>query len=158
MAVRDRRADGGACVVGQALYLHRALVWDPALPAVLAHELGHLNSPDGRLTLALRRLAPLASLGEDRATLGEGITVLFVGGISVVLLSPLFAAFWRRREFRADAYAARLGQGADFAAYLERRQFFDIAVPYMAGRVHPYSEQRIERLTRLDDDEVRLAA
>ena len=72
------------CVVGQALYLHRALVWDPALTAVIAHELGHLNSLDGRLTLALRRLAPFASLGEDRATLAEGIAVLFVGGISGV--------------------------------------------------------------------------
>ena len=78
--------------------------------------------------------------------------MLFVGGISVVLLSPLFAAFWRRREFRADAYAAGLGQGAAFAAYLERRQFFDVAVPYMAGRVHPYAEQRIERLARLTDE------
>ena len=52
--------------------------------------------------------------------------------------------------------AAGLGQGA---ARLPRgRQFFDVAVPYMAGRVHPYSEQRIERLVQLDHDDLRLAA
>ncbi len=141
-----------ACVVGQALYLHRALVWDPALCAVIAHELGHLNSLDGRLTLGLRRLAPVASLGEDRATLGEGIAVLFLGGISVALLSPLLAAYWRRTEFAADAYAAGLAQGAQFAAHLERTQFFDVAVPFLRGRVHPYTEERLERLARLTEE------
>ena len=119
---------------------------------MFAHELGHLNSLNGRLTLALRRLAPVGALGDDGATLAEGIAVLFVGGISVALLSPLLSAYWRRREFRADAYAAHLGQGPPLAAHLERTQFFDVAVPFLSGRVHPYTEQRLERLARLDDE------
>jgi Zn-dependent protease with chaperone function len=45
-----------AAVLGNALMLSRGLLASPHLPAVLAHELGHLGSPDGRLTAALNRL------------------------------------------------------------------------------------------------------
>jgi Zn-dependent protease with chaperone function len=45
-----------AAVVGDALMLSRGLLESPQLPAVLAHELGHLGSPDGRVTAALNRL------------------------------------------------------------------------------------------------------
>jgi Zn-dependent protease with chaperone function len=45
-----------AAVVGDALMLSRGLLDSPHLPAVLAHELGHLGSPDGRITAALNRL------------------------------------------------------------------------------------------------------
>ena len=137
-----------ALVVGQALYMHRALVWDPALCAVIAHELGHVNAGDSRLSLAARRLTPF----------GEARVGLLLGGLSLLALRPLWAAWMRRSEFRADAYAARLGQGAQLAAHLERHQFFDVAVPFLSGRVHPYSEQRIERLTRLAEDDLPLAA
>jgi Zn-dependent protease with chaperone function len=50
--------DAGAC--GDTLMLSRALLETDYLPAVLAHELGHLGSPDGRLTAALNRLVFLA--------------------------------------------------------------------------------------------------
>ncbi len=39
-----------AAVVGSALMLSRGLLETEHLPAVLAHELGHLATPDGRLT------------------------------------------------------------------------------------------------------------
>ena len=54
-----------AWVVGTTLYLTRGVIGvaldtvddqNHFLPAVIAHELGHLNSTDGLLTLALRRL------------------------------------------------------------------------------------------------------
>ena len=131
-----------ALVVGQALYLHRGLVWDPALAAVIAHELGHLNSLDGRMALAARRLSVFA-----------GIPVgLLLSGLSLLLLGRLWDLWMRRTELAADAYAARLGQGPELAAHLERSQFFDVAVPFLRGRVYPYTEQRLERLVRLDDD------
>ena len=46
--------DAGVC--GDALLLSRGLFESEQLPAVLAHELGHLRSGDGRVTAALNRL------------------------------------------------------------------------------------------------------
>jgi hypothetical protein len=43
--------DAAAC--GDTLMLSRTLLETDHLPAVLAHELGHLGSPDGRLTAAI---------------------------------------------------------------------------------------------------------
>jgi len=45
-----------AWVTGSTLYLSRAVIQSSHLRAIIAHELGHLNSFDGRLTLALRRM------------------------------------------------------------------------------------------------------
>src|SRR5262249_10591909 len=45
-----------ASVCGNTLVLSRGLLETTYLPAVLAHELGHLNTSDGRLTAALNRL------------------------------------------------------------------------------------------------------
>jgi Zn-dependent protease with chaperone function len=51
--------DAGAC--GNALMLSRGLLESEHLPAVLAHELGHLASTDARLTTALNRLVVFCS-------------------------------------------------------------------------------------------------
>ncbi|WP_322489176.1 M48 family metalloprotease [Chloroflexus sp.] len=48
--------DLNASVIGHTLYLHRDLYASPHLIAVLAHEMGHYHSNDGRLALALHRL------------------------------------------------------------------------------------------------------
>ncbi|NJN15863.1 MAG: M48 family metalloprotease [Oscillochloris sp.] len=45
-----------AAISGRTLYVYRKLYDSPYLPGVLAHELGHYNSLDGRLMLALRAL------------------------------------------------------------------------------------------------------
>jgi hypothetical protein len=45
-----------AAVSGNTLMLSRGLLESDHLPAVIAHELGHLATPDGRLTAALNRL------------------------------------------------------------------------------------------------------
>lgn len=57
--------DAAAC--GDTLMLSRALLETDHLPAVLAHELGHLGSPDARLTAAINRLVFL-SLPFGKAT------------------------------------------------------------------------------------------
>lgn len=45
-----------AAVIGNTLMLSRGLLDSPHLPAVLAHEIGHIATPDGRITAALNRL------------------------------------------------------------------------------------------------------
>jgi Zn-dependent protease with chaperone function len=59
-----------AAVCGNALMLSRGLLESEALPAVLAHELGHLATPDWRLTAALNRLvvfsSPLGPTAEEQ--------------------------------------------------------------------------------------------
>lgn len=45
-----------AAVAGSTLMLSRGLLETDHVPAVLAHELGHLGTSDGRLTAALNRL------------------------------------------------------------------------------------------------------
>jgi heat shock protein HtpX len=45
-----------AAVCGETLMLSRGVLESDHLPAVLAHELGHLATPDGRLTAAINRL------------------------------------------------------------------------------------------------------
>jgi Zn-dependent protease with chaperone function len=45
-----------AAVCGNTLMLSRGLLESEHLPAVLAHELGHLTTSDGRFTAALNRL------------------------------------------------------------------------------------------------------
>jgi Zn-dependent protease with chaperone function len=46
-----------AAVRGTTVILSRGLLESASLAAVLAHELGHINSLDGHLTEALNRLA-----------------------------------------------------------------------------------------------------
>lgn len=50
-------ADGlNSAISGRTLYVYRDLYKSRFLPAVIAHELGHFNSMDGRLLLAIRGL------------------------------------------------------------------------------------------------------
>jgi Zn-dependent protease with chaperone function len=161
-----------AFVIGTTLYLSRVMIHSPYLMAVLAHELGHLNSLDGRMTLALRRLVlpPVlwvsAGLGQiaPRAVAASvlmrssagciagtlmGLGALFLllagGGIGLWLLNPLWVGYWRSREFAADAFAAACGYADQLAQFLEQRQFFDVPVPYFMTPEPPI-ELRIDRL------------
>jgi len=65
------------------------------------------------------------------------------------LLSPLWAAHWRSREYAADAYAASLGQAEDLARHLaDFEQPFDVPQPGLLIKAasHPPIALRIERL------------
>jgi len=160
----------GAAVRGTTVVLSRGLLESESLAAVLAHELGHADSLDGRLTEALNRLAlwddPLAPARPERG--GEGqpefdqdprgrllwgllrwALRLAGGSFAQRLLGPLWAAHWRSREYAADAYAASLGQGEDLARHLsDFEQPFDAPQPGLLFKAanHPPVALRVERL------------
>ena len=66
------RPSVNALVIGTTLYLNRAAITSQYLTPILAHELGHYNSLDGRLTIALRRLIFPGALTLGGKFLGMG--------------------------------------------------------------------------------------
>jgi Zn-dependent protease with chaperone function len=141
-----------AAAYADTLMLTRGLLESGYLEAVLAHELGHLNSSDTRLTAALHRLTtpPREPLPAPLRTLGS-----FASGALVMWLTRVaWAAYWRRREFEADAYAARLGQAQPLARFLEQHALeHDLPIPFawLGEHAHPATEHRIDRLWQAAD-------
>jgi Zn-dependent protease with chaperone function len=152
-----------AFVRGRLLVVTTGLLRCMGLPGVLAHELSHLVSWDGLLTVALGRLGlwgdPLGSPGVYEVSVGWFAALVWgstrwlvrIAGTGWVFActGPLWVAFWRARERAADAYAARLGQAELLADHLEkvvhpqdrprRYRYFD---PYD----HDPTALRVERL------------
>jgi Zn-dependent protease with chaperone function len=163
-----------AAVCGDALLVSRSLIESEFLSAVLAHELGHLASSDGKLTAAINRLVihppPLVEererrptswiFPEDRFTFGLfGLQALWwliraavrfaKGGLGLRLLSPFWGSYWREREYLADAYAASLGQGESLADFLEVHALVhDHPVPFiwLTEHTHPPVALRVAKL------------
>lgn len=140
-----------AAVYANTLMLTRGLIESGYLEPTLAHELGHLNSSDGRLTAALHRLTvpPRNRLRFPLKTLG----LIFSGGAGVWVMRVPWAAYWRAREYQADAYAATLGQGQALASFLDTNALEnDLPVPFMwlTETSHPYTEHRIDKLHQLE--------
>ena len=138
-----------AAAYANTLMLTRGLIDSGHLEAVLAHELGHLNTSDSRLAAALHRLTtqPRRKLPFPLGTLG----FLVSGGLGAWITRTPWAAYWRAREFAADEYAAELGQGRSLARFLQTNALEnDLPVPFMwlTQESHPYSEHRIDRLYR----------
>ncbi len=155
----DPQPDAAVC--GNTLMLSRGLLESDHLPAVLAHELGHLASTDGKLTAALNRLVIHAPpkpatehqpvehkrstpiLSNDRVLLTVTIlgallwvlrkTVVFAkGGLGLRLTAPFWGSHWREREYTADRFAAGLGQAEDLADFLEIHALMhDHPVPFI---------------------------
>jgi Zn-dependent protease with chaperone function len=158
-----------AAVRGRIVILSRAVIECDALAAVLGHELGHLGTLDGRLTEALNRLSvwddPLSLASPEDERRGGPVsnpdprggllwaamrlTARLTGGsIALRLLAPVWAAYWRSREYAADSYAGALGQAEDLATYLrDQEQPLDVpAAGIVNERSHPPVALRIERL------------
>ena len=158
-----------AAVRGRIVILSRAVIECDALAAIMGHELGHVNTLDGRLTEALNRL----SLWDDPLSLspteGEGgsehvsnpdprgaipwalmrfAARLTGGSVGLRLLGPAWSAYWRSREYAADSYAGSLSQAEDLASYLrDQEQVLDVpATGIFNERQHPPVALRIERL------------
>lgn len=155
-------AEEVAFVIGRSLFLQRDTIWSPHLAGWIAHELGHLNSIDLRLKQAVRwaSMPALTSVGDGiigkggvifwptalaRLLVGFYVKVL-AGGFIPRIMNPLWNFFWRRREYLADEFAARIGQAESLAAGLEETLAFDASTPWMKDRSHPYVELRIDRL------------
>jgi Zn-dependent protease with chaperone function len=158
-----------AAVRGRVVLFSRAMVECDGLAAVMGHELGHVNTLDGRITEALNRLSfwddPLAlsPTESDRRSEMERnpdprgaipwalmrlIARLSGGTIALRLLAPAWAAYWRAREYAADSYAAYLGQAEDLASHLcDQEQALDLpGAGIFNKRQHPPVALRIERL------------
>jgi Zn-dependent protease with chaperone function len=150
-----------AAVCGNALMLSRGLLETDHVPAVLAHELGHLATPDGKLTAALNRLVihpPPTTEDEQQdqqQTTGTTViasdrvilTILGIrallwivrntlrlarGGLGLWLTGNIWASYWRTREYQADQYAAHLGQADELADFLEIHALIhDQPVPFI---------------------------
>lgn len=170
-----------AAVCGGTLVLSRGLLESDHLPAVLAHELGHLATPDGKLTAAINRLVlipprpprhepsnhqptnetrPGIEIHNERIVL----TILAIriltwtvkktakfinGGLGLRLTTPIWGIYWRYREYKADAYAAQLGQADELADFLEVHALIhDYPIPYiwLTEHTHPPTELRIDKL------------
>jgi len=166
-----------AAVCGNTLMLSRGLLENEYLPAVLAHELGHLATSDGKLTAAINRLVinPLPKLRKKQprqgnlVVLGSDRLVLTVtlfgamlwaarwfvrfarGGLGLLITAPFWGAYWREREYTADQYAASLGQAEELADFLEVHALIhDHPVPFiwLTEHTHPPAELRIDRLRK----------
>jgi hypothetical protein len=164
-----------AFTIGTTLYIGR-MPLHPAkggrhLTALLAHELGLINSIDGKLVLALRRLVipPLYLLSYAMRQIAPGnfslsfsqgaggyvfgvtawvLTIMLAlagGGIGELVLYPLWVSYWRDSVYRADRWVAECGLAQPLIDYLENHEVFDIAVPYFFTP-QPYVELRIDRL------------
>jgi heat shock protein HtpX len=142
-----------AAAYADMLMLTRGLIESGYLEAVLAHELGHLNSSDARLAAALHRLTtpPRRRLRFPLRTIG----FLASGALGVWVMRLPLSAYWREREFEADRYAANLGQGEALMRFLEQHALeHDLPVPFrwLTEHSHPSTEHRIDRLAQLEAD------
>ncbi len=140
-----------AAVYADTLMVTRGLLESGHLDPVLAHELGHLNSSDSRVTAAVHRLTtpPRRKMPFPLRT----ISFLCTGAIGLWFTAKAWAAYWRQREFEADQYAARLGQGQELARFLDTNALVhDLPVPFMwmSEQSHPPTEHRIDRLYQMD--------
>jgi Zn-dependent protease with chaperone function len=135
-----------AAAYASSLMVTRGLLDSGYLEAVISHELGHLNSSDGRLTAALCRLTVPPRDSERRFL--NALFRLWSGSLAFWPLRGAWATYWRGREHHADGYAARLGQADTLATFLDERVGHDYPVPWvwLTGHAHPPTEHRVDRL------------
>ena len=162
-----------AAVCGDTLMLTRGLLESPHLAAVLAHQLGHLQGIDARLTAALKRLV-IGRAGERAGTKGEQQTTsptpapaskqsltrwairmtieLLRGGLALRVTSIGWGQVWREQEYAADRFAASIGRGEELADFLQTQTLkHDHPIPlvWLTDHTHPPTALRIEALRAL---------
>ena len=136
-----------AAVYADTLMVTRGMLDNPFFPAVLAHELGHMNSSDGRVTAAVYRITT-PPRNPVRFPF-KALAFLSTGRVGMTFVQTPWAMYWRHREMLADQYAAKLGQGPALATYLDTHALDgDLPIPFKAfGRTsHPWTEHRIDHL------------
>jgi Zn-dependent protease with chaperone function len=151
--VLDTPAINGA-VYADTMMLTRGLLESEWVAPVIAHELGHLHSTDGRLAAAISRLTspPRNALVQPYGLIQRAVRLVIfaaTGELALWVTKAPWGIYWRAREFEADRYAANLGQAEQLAADLEANALqWDIPIPFvwMTEHTHPPSEHRIDRL------------
>jgi hypothetical protein len=146
--VVDDEQSENAAAYADTLMVTRGLLDSGWLEPVLAHELGHLNSSDARVSAALHRLT-VPPRGEVRKGL-KTICFFATGAAGMWPLRAAWGAYWRSREHQADQYAANLGQANALETFLdERRALIDLPVPFvwLTDHSHPPTEHRVDRLS-----------
>jgi Zn-dependent protease with chaperone function len=139
-----------ASVYADTLMVTRGLLESAYLAPVIAHELGHLNSSDARLTAAIHRLTT-PPRGRLRQPL-RAIAFIATGAAAMWATRVPWAAYWRSREYDADSYAARLGQAQPLSLFLDTEALeHDLPVPFpwLHDHTHPPTEHRIDRIEHL---------
>jgi Zn-dependent protease with chaperone function len=142
-----------AAAYSSSLRVDRGLLEGPYAAAVIAHELGHLRTSDAHLTSALNLLLlvptdtpalyPLWSLPF------RGLAWVASGQAVQWFTANAWETYWRSREFAADQYAARLGQGPALARTLEHSSLpYERSIRNMrfSRASHPYTKPRIAKL------------
>jgi Zn-dependent protease with chaperone function len=160
------RNDLNACVVADTLIVNRELLNTGYAEAVIAHELGHLNSMDTRVSIAVNRLGAFArgthglrqtrtEMRDEGQSLGclVGTVVLIIracsGALPTAMMAPAWADWWRLREYAADDFAAKLGQAEHLANLLEvHGLIYDTPIRrvWASTHSHPPVALRIDRL------------
>jgi Zn-dependent protease with chaperone function len=76
--------------------------------------------------------------------------------VALRVVRPLWDAWFRAREFKADEYAAKLGQADELAVALEHHALADdrpIPFRFLSGASHPSTEHRIQALNNYQPDQ-----
>lgn len=137
-----------AAAYADTLMVTRGLLETGHLEPVIAHELGHLNSSDARLTAAVHRLTT-PPRGQVRFGL-KTIAFFATGAAGMWPVRAMWGTYWRTREHHADHYAATLGQAASLSHFLDIHALQnDLPVPFvwLTEHSHPPTEHRIDRLS-----------
>jgi len=120
-----------AAVCGNTLMICRGLLESEYLPAVLAHELGHLGSPDGRLAEALNRLiiwqprmqeAREAQTRQQERTREPVRLAFHPFSIAMLMLNAIWWLFIRAIPFSNGGFGLRLTRGL-WGAYWREREY-----------------------------------
>lgn len=139
-----------AAVYADTLMLTRGLLESRHLTAVLAHELGHLNTNDVRLATALVRMTipPRTEVRRGFRT----IALIATGALATSMMRIPWAVYWRAREYAADQYAANLGQAQPLALFLDEQvlsQDLPDPFPWLITDSHLVTEGRVDRIESL---------
>ncbi len=74
------------------------------------------------------------------------VIIFAMGGVGPKILARWWSNYFIRREYRADAYAAKLGQGPLLIQLFQHLMLIDVEVPWSKYPTHPTTAQRIQRL------------
>jgi Zn-dependent protease with chaperone function len=130
-----------------SLCVNRGLLESPYAAATIAHEMGHLRSSDARITSALNLLVirqmPTPEARPFWSYFFRAWVWLASGQAVMVAMDNAWEMYWRSREFAADQYATRLGQGPTLAEMLTHSSLpYERPVPHMrfSRNSHPYTQ------------------